>query len=194
MLCTLVLNGLIEGLQQMKWSIGREFDVICVSINPLETPTLAAAKKRTYLKRYARSGAAEGWHFLTGPESSIRRLAGEVGFQYAYEPASKQFAHPSGVVILTPDGKVSGYLLGVTFQGQPLYAALTQAAEHKIGSPVERLILLCFHYNPITGKYGPIILLVVRVLGALTFLALIALVIGLTRKSMLPTAAPPAPP
>jgi protein SCO1 len=183
MLCSLVLNGLIEGLQQIKWSIGRDFEVVCVSINPRETPALASAKKRTYLRRYGREGAAQGWHFLIGGEPSIRQLADEVGFQYAYDPASRQYAHPSGVVILTSTGRISGYQLGVTFPGQPLYATLAQASAQKIGSPVERLILLCFHYNPITGKYGVAIITAVRVLGLATLIGLAALIVGLTRRA-----------
>ncbi len=182
MLCTLVLNGLIEALQQMKWTAGSQFDVVCVSIDPRETPVLAAAKKRVCLRRYARQGSADGWHFLTGAQSSIQPLAQEVGFQYAWEPASRQFAHPSGLVILTPEGKVSGYLFGVTFQGQALHAALAEAAASKIGSPVQRLILLCFHYNPVKGKYGPLIMLTVRLLGAAVFLGLVGLILALSRK------------
>src|SRR5438105_2374187 len=106
MLCTLALNGMVEALEDIKWNIGNQFDVINVSINPRETSALAAAKKRTYLKRYGRAGAAHGWHFLTGDEPAIEQLARQVGFQYAYDPSSRQYAHPSGLIILTPQGKV----------------------------------------------------------------------------------------
>src|SRR5439155_18282696 len=110
MLCTFVLNGMVEGLEDIKWSIGKEFDVVNVSIDPHETTALASAKKRTYLKRYGRTSAAAGWHFLTGEESAIKRLSDEVGFEYVYDKASKQYAHPSGVIILTAQGIVSHYL------------------------------------------------------------------------------------
>jgi protein SCO1/2 len=182
MLCTLVLNGMIEGLQDLKWSIGDQFTVVNVSINPRETSALAAAKQRNYLKRYGRAGAAKGWRFLTGEEAAIKRLADEVGFQYAYDPSSGQYAHASGLVVLTPEGKVARYLFGITFPPKELYAALEIASEHRIGSPIARLILLCFHYNPITGKYGPAIMFTVRLLGAATVLGLIWLILSLLRR------------
>lgn len=182
MLCTLVLNGMVEAAADMKWSIGHDFGILDVSINPRETAALAAAKKRSYLKRYGRSGAAEGWHFLTGRESAIRQLADEVGFRYVYDPVSQQFAHPSGLVILTPEGKVAHYLFGVTFAPKDLYAALRDASDKKVGSPIQELILLCFHYNPITGKYSGLIVVILRVLGAGTILGFLALIIILVRR------------
>jgi protein SCO1/2 len=152
--------------------VGNQFDVINVSIDPKETPALAAAKKRTYLKRYGRHGAAAGWHFLTGDDAAIHKLANEAGYRYVYDPRSKQFAHPSGLVILTPDGKVSHYLFGVTYSPNELDSALRDAAARKTGSPIQQFILLCFHYSPITGKYGKLIMTVVRVSGVATLAAL----------------------
>jgi protein SCO1/2 len=145
-----------------------------VSIDPKETAELALAKKRTYLKRYGRPRAATGWHFLTGDEAQIKKLCDEVGFHYAYDPAVKQYAHPSGLVILTPEGKVSKYFFGVSFSSAEIYAALQDASTHKVGSPIERLVLLCFHYSPIHGKYGALIMTMIRVFGAFT-LGLMAL-------------------
>ncbi|HVV73030.1 MAG TPA: SCO family protein, partial [Verrucomicrobiae bacterium] len=182
MLCTLVLNGMVESAADMKWSIGREFEVLDVSINPEETPALAAAKKRSYVKRYGRSEAAQGWHFLTGNQAAIQQLANEVGFHYAYDPASKQFAHPSGLVILTPQGKVSGYLFGVTFAPKDLYTGLRTATRNQVGSPIQELLLLCFHYNPITGKYSKSVIVVLRVLSAATILGFLGLVVALARR------------
>jgi protein SCO1/2 len=182
MLCTLTLNGLVQAMEDMKWSVGREFDIINVSIDPRETPALALAKKRNYLKKYGRSGADAGWHFLTGDEPAIRALTTEAGFKYVFDPASKQYAHPSGLVILTPDGKISRYLFGVTYHASDLFAALHDASGEKIGSPIQRLILLCFHYNPITGKYGAAIMFTVRILGATTVIGLAWLIILLTRR------------
>ncbi len=187
MLCTLVLNGLVESLEDMKWTAGNEFTVVNVSINPRETPALAAAKKRNYLKRYGRSGASAGWHFLTGAEPAIRRLADEVGFQFAYDTESKQYAHPSGLVILTPKGKVAQYLFGVTFAPRTLYNALGAASSDHIGTPIQRLILLCFHYNPIRGKYGPAIMLCLRFLGFATVLGLAWLLISALRQEKIPS-------
>jgi protein SCO1/2 len=182
MLCTLVLNGMVEALQDLKWSVGDQFEIINVSINPRESSELAAAKKLSYVKRYGRAGAAEGWHFLTGDERSIARLAGIVGFQYAYDDSSRQYAHPSGLVLLTPEAKVSGYLFGVTFSPKELYGSIRTASGSEVGSPIQQLILLCFHYNPITGKYGPTVILIVRLMGAATVLGLIGLVLAMVRS------------
>ncbi|HZR20509.1 MAG TPA: SCO family protein [Verrucomicrobiae bacterium] len=183
MLCTLVLNGLVESLQDMRWRAGDQFTVVNVSINPAEQPALAAAKKQTYLKRYGRSGAAEGWHFLTGREPEIRQLTKTVGFAYQYDPATRQYAHPSGLVVLTPQGKVSGYLFGVTFSSKELYQALHQASSSQIGSPIQRLVLLCFHYNPLTGKYSPTIVGLLRVCGVATVLGIACLVLVSVRRT-----------
>jgi protein SCO1/2 len=188
MLCTLVLNGMVEGLQDIRWTIGKEYEVINVSIDPSETPSLAAAKKHSYLKRYGRDGAEAGWHFLTGDSDAIRRLADEVGFEYAYDSASNQYAHPSGLVILTSEGKISGYQFGVTYSPRELFASLNNASSHKIGSRIQELILLCFHYRPITGRYGNIIMITVRVLGVATLLGLPALVLKMSRKQKLTAA------
>lgn len=172
MLCSITINGMIESLEDMKWAIGDEFNVVNVSINPLETPKLAAAKKANYLKRYGRAGAGEGWSFLTGDEPAIRKLAGEVGFHYAYDPTIKQYAHPAGLVVLTPQGRVSKYLFGVTFSPNQVFAALKTASGNQAGSRVEQLVYLCFCYSPIHGKYGPAIMLAARVLGVATLLGL----------------------
>jgi len=173
MLCTLTFNGMVQAMNDMRWTIGNQFDVVHVSIDPQETPQLALAKKRTYLKRYGRGGASVGWHLLTGDEPEIRKLCDEVGFHYAYDPAVKHYAHPSGLVILTPEGKVAKYFFGVSFSPPELYAALQGASAHKVGSPIERLVLLCFHYSPIHGKYGLLIMTIVRALGAATIAAMV---------------------
>jgi protein SCO1/2 len=172
MLCTLTFNGMVESMAEIKWSIGDQFEVVHVSINPKETSTLAAAKKQTYLKRYGRPGAAIGWHFLTGDEYAIRQLAREAGFQYAFDPSIGQYAHPSGLIVLTPQGKIAKYLFGVKFSPNELYDALKTASESKVGSRIQQLVLLCFHYSPIKGKYGAAIMAVLRLLGAGTLLSL----------------------
>jgi protein SCO1/2 len=188
MLCTLVLNGLVDSASDMRWSIGKDFEVVDVSINPDETPALAAAKKRTYVKRYGRTGAGQGWHFLTGNEASIRQLAKEVGFRYVYDPASRQYAHPSGLIILTPKGEVSHYLFGVTFAPRDFYDALQDASTDRTGSPIQQLILLCFHYDPLTGKYSATIVGMLRLLGGVTVLAVAGIIVWLGRKQNLPGA------
>jgi len=172
MLCTLTLNGLTEAMEDMKWSVGRDFEIIDVSIDPNETPALALAKKSSYMRRYGRAGADSGWHFLTGDTNAIHDLAAAVGYHYEYDPISKEYAHPSGLVILTPSGHVSRYLFGVTYSAGELFPALQAAAARGIGSPIEQFVLVCFHYNPITGKYGPAIMFAVRLGGVVTLLAL----------------------
>jgi protein SCO1/2 len=171
MLCTLALNGAVSTFQDLKWSVGEQFDVIFVSIDPHETAALAAGKKNSYLRSYGR-GQAAGWHFLTGDTNSIQKLADEVGFHFAYDPAIKQFAHPSGFVVLTPDGKISRYFFGVTYSATELNTALHDASAKKTGSPVEQFILLCFHYSPLTGKYGGLVMNVVRGGGIMMMVAL----------------------
>lgn len=182
MLCTLTFNGMVEAMNDMRWSIGNQFNVVQVSIDPKETPELAAAKKQNYVRQYGRAGAGAGWHFLTGDEPNIRKLADEVGFHYAYDPSIKQYAHPSGLVILTPDGKVAKYFFGVKFSPAELYGSLQDASARKVGSPIERLVLLCFHYSPIKGKYGALIMSVVRILGAATLVGMAWLFFAMLRR------------
>ena len=183
MLCTLVLNGLVESMQDLRGNVGEEYDVVNFSIDPAETPALAAAKKASYLRSYGRPGAAAGWHFLTGDEATIRKLCDEIGFHYAYDPVAKQYAHPSGFVVLTPQGKIVRYFFGVDFPGKDLDAALVSASDNRTGSPIRELLLLCFHYSPVTGKYGNLILYSVRTCGIAT-LAILGVLIarGIRRK------------
>lgn len=182
MLCSVVLNGMIGSAQDMQWEIGKQFEVINVSIDPGETPALAAAKKKSYVTRYGRPGAAAGWHFLVGGAAAIRQLTEAVGFQYAYDAQVQQDAHPSGLVILTDKGKVSQYLSGVEFSTPVLQSALETAASEKIGSPIRQLFMLCFHYGPATGKYGRLVMVAVRVLAVLTLLFLAKIIFSLSRQ------------
>ena len=181
MLCSMVLNGLVETLQDMKWKVGDQFVIINFTINPRETSQLASAKKHSYLRRYGRTGAENAWHFLTGDEPAIHQLAREIGFHYAYDPVSKEYAHPSGFVVLTPQGKVARYFFGVSHVPGELYQALADAAINRTGSPIQQLFYLCFHYNPIRGKYGPQIMMVVRVAGFATVLGLSCLMFFMIR-------------
>jgi protein SCO1/2 len=183
MLCTLVFNGMVECLGDMRWTIGKEYDVVFVSIDPNETPRLAASKKANYLKRYGRDGATRGWHFLTGAQSSISELAKAIGYHYAYDPLVKQYAHPSGFVVLTPEGKISHYFMGVTFSPRAVFPAIQAAANKSIGERVQDLVLLCFHYRPLTGRFGPTIMTIVRMSGILTVAGLVFLIFRGTRAS-----------
>lgn len=173
MLCSLINDGLIQALQDLPLSVGKDFQVIEVSIDSAEKPASAAAKKSGYLRQYGRLGGADGWHFLVGDQPSIAQLADQVGFRYAYDPQIRQYAHPSGIVVLTSEGKISRYVFGVRFDAKELRGALVAAKDGKSSSIVSQVFLLCYHYNPITGKYGDLILSILRV-ASLGFLAAIA--------------------
>ncbi|HEV3344773.1 MAG TPA: SCO family protein, partial [Pirellulales bacterium] len=161
--------------------IGRDYDVVTVSFDPRETAELAAEKKTAYVRAYRREGAADGWHFLTGSDESIKRLTETVGFRYRYDAKSDQFAHASGIVVATPQGKLSRYLYGIEYEPTNLRLALVESGENRIGSPVDKVLLLCFHYDPLTGKYGLIIASVIRVAGSLTVLLLGGFLIAMYR-------------
>jgi protein SCO1/2 len=172
MLCSLVLNGLLRSLRTLSFAVGEEFNVVTVSFNPWETPALAAAKKEMYLQSYARPGAEAGWHFLTGDEEAIQQLTRAVGFRYVYDPQSKQYAHASGIMVLTPEGKIARYFYGIEYAPRDLRLGLVEASASTIGSPVDQVLLLCYHYDPQTGKYGVVIMSVLRLAGVATVLSL----------------------
>ncbi|MGI8955346.1 MAG: SCO family protein [Chthoniobacterales bacterium] len=182
MLCTLINDGLIEALQELPFNVGRDFNVINLSIDPHETPNVAAAKRKEYLRRYGRPGAADGWHFLTGNEQSIAQLANEAGFRYQFDPVSNEYAHPSGFIVLTPDGRISRYFFGVNFDPKELRSAIIAASKGEQGSVIKQLILLCCEYNPITGKYGALVLTVLRVLGVGTVILLLGWIFWMSRR------------
>jgi len=172
MLCTQELNGLLTSLKGLSFDIGKQFNVVTISFNPREKPALAAAKKMMYTGLYGRPGAAEGWHFLTGDEASIERLTRAVGFRYAYDSASRQYDHATAIMVLTPAGRISRYFYGIEYPSRDLRLGLVEASAGKIGSPVDQLLLVCYHYDPKTGKYGLLISRVIRLSGLATALAL----------------------
>jgi protein SCO1/2 len=174
MLCTMVLNDLTRGMNGVtSMSAGEQFDVLAVSFDPNETPSLAAAKKEQYVRAYRRPRAEQGMHFLTGSPESIKALTQAVGFRYTWDAEHQVFAHASGIIILTPSGKVSRYFFGLDYQPQDLRLSLLEAAEQKISpSPTDRVLLYCFHYDPRTGRYGLIISRALRAGGVLTMLLL----------------------
>src|SRR5216684_2967227 len=164
MLCTQILNGLVISLRGMSLESGRDFEVVSVSIDATETPELAARKKAEYMRRYAKSSA--GWHFLTGAEPQIRQLADAVGFRYAYDPHTKQYAHASAIMVLPPGGRLSRYFYGIEYAPRDLRLGLVEASENKIGSAADQILLYCYHYDPSTGKYSAIVMNIVRLAGA----------------------------
>jgi protein SCO1 len=171
-LCTLVLNGLLRTLRALSFSIGREFEVVTVSFDPGETAELAKVKKQAYVDSYHRPGASEAWHFLTGTESSIRRLTKAVGFNYVYDAKTDEFAHASAIMVLTPKGKIARYFYGIEYSVRDLKWALMEASQNRIGSLVDQVMIFCFHYDPTSGKYGFAIMNTLRVAGLLTVLLL----------------------
>ncbi|HKV42036.1 MAG TPA: cytochrome c oxidase subunit II, partial [Blastocatellia bacterium] len=181
MLCTQILNGLDRSINILSLDAGKDYGIVTVSINPKETPALAAAKKEVYLSRYRRAGAAEGWHFLTGDEKNIKALTEAVGFKYAYDPRTNLFAHASGIVLLTGSGRVSRYYFGIEYPPRDLRLGLIEASQNKIGTPIDKLLLFCYHYDPSTGKYSLTVLKVVRLAGIVT-LALIGLLVLWMRR------------
>jgi cytochrome c oxidase subunit II len=182
-LCNQVLNGLAGSLKALSFDAGKEFEVVVVSINPRETSGLAAAKKESYARDYGRAGAAAGWHFLTGDPKPIDALTRAVGFRYAYDPMLNQYAHASGVVILTPKGRVARYFYGIEYAPRDLRFGLIEAAEERIGSPVDQVLLLCYQYDPKTGKYSAAVMKSLRLGGVVTLIGVVALLFALNRKA-----------
>jgi protein SCO1 len=182
MLCTQVLSGMVTAFRVMSFSVGKEFDVVTVSFDPREKPALAAAKKKTYLTGYQRPTAAQGWHYLTGDAESIRRLTDTVGFRYHFDEATNQFAHASAIMVLTPQGRLSHYFYGIEYSPRDLRLGLVEASANKIGSPVDQLLLYCYHYDPATGKYGAVVMNMMRVGGMVTLLGMVALLLLLRRR------------
>ncbi len=178
MLCGLMLNGLVDGLEQMEWTPGQEFEIVTVSINPLETPALAKEKKQNYLKRYGRPSAVTGWHFLTGREPEIDRLAETVGFRFAYDPVEQQYAHAAAIFVCTPDGRVARYLYGIEYPAKRLKLGLLEASEGKIGSTIDRIIMYCYHYDPSNRRYSPVAMNIMRVGGGATA-SILAVALGM---------------
>jgi protein SCO1/2 len=172
MLCTQVLNGLVSAIGVLNFSVGQEFDVVAVSFDPGETPELARGKKAAYVDRYKRPGSEAGWHFLTGTQHSITQLTRAVGFRYAYNADVDQYAHASGIMVATPEGTLSHYFYGIEYGPRDLRLALIEAADRKIGSPVDQLLLACFHYDPKSGKYSLAIMRFVQGAGLLTLAAM----------------------
>jgi len=176
MLCTLSLNGLASALKTLSFDAGREFEVVTLSFEHKETPQQAAAAKKTYIERYGRPQAAAGWHFLTGDEAAIAAVTGAVGFRYAWDEETRQYAHPTGVVVATPEGRIARYLYGVEYAPKDLRFALVEASTGRVGTPVDQLLLYCYEYDPVRGRYGATILRTVRFLGILTVLGLVTLI------------------
>ena len=182
MLCTQVLDGLLQSLKELPMDVGKQFNVLTVSIDPKDKPGVARARQEMFTGLYGRPGAQQGWHFLTGEESQIRQLADAAGFRYAYDKQSGQFAHASVIIVLTPDGKISRYFYGIRYPSRDLRLGLVEASAGKIGSPVDQVLLFCYHYDPLTGKYGLLISRIIKTAGALTVFGIALLLFILFRS------------
>lgn len=196
MLCTQIVNALASALRPLTLTPGEAFDVVLVSFDARETPALAKQKKAEALARYGRPETAGAWHFLTGDEPSIKRLTQAAGFRYVWDEETKQFAHPSGIIIVTPDGRPARYLFGIEYGPRDVRLALVEASEGKIGTAADQLLLFCYHYDPMTGRYGFVIMQVLRVAGVATVLALVAFIVVMVRRekrTALARGVPPAP-
>jgi protein SCO1 len=184
MLCGVVLNALVRSLQEFSpESATRNFEFIFISVDPTETSKLALEKKRTYLRQYGWSPAEGRWHFLTGTQSSIQEVAKEIGFNFRYDAVSKQYVHPSGVVVLTPDRRISSYLLGVEFPARQLENSIQQARQKRIGSPVEQVLLLCFSGEPMRGTVGYVVTYALRIGAVATLLGLVLFIRSFSRPA-----------
>jgi len=182
MLCPLALDGLVRSLRPLSFSIGEQFDVLTVSFDPRETSELAAAAKAKYQQDYGRPGTATGWRFLTGTEESIRVLTETVGFKAVYDVEKQQYAHAAGMMVLTPQGRIARYLYGVDVPTRDLRLALVEAAAGQIGSPVDRLLLFCYQYDPAAGKYTMAVMRTLRFAGLAMLLGLGGLLVVMFRR------------
>lgn len=195
MLCNQVLNGMVTAFRVMSFAPGQEFDVVTVSFDPRETPALASAKKKTYvdyLPEGKRAGATAGWHFLTGDDANIKRLTEAIGFRYHFDEATNQFAHASAIYVTTPQGNLARYFYGIEYAPRDLRLGLIEASQNKIGSPVDQLILYCYHYDPATGRYGAVVMNIMRLGGIVTLITLLGLLLVMRHRNRKRTDLPAA--
>ncbi len=181
MLCTQVMNGISSSLRALPFEAGKDFDVVLVSFDPRDTPAAAAEKERTHLEYWASQETASGWHLLTGDEATIARVTDAAGFSYQWDDLTQQFAHVSGVLVVTPEGRLARYFYGVEYSPKELRLALVESGQGKIGSVIDELLLYCYHYDPASGRYGVIVMNLIRAVGVLT-VAFILGVMFLTRR------------
>lgn len=182
MLCGMTTDGLVRSLRALRLSAGTDFEVLSVSFDPRETPEMASAKKGPVMREYGRKGDADGWHFLTGDKESVDALTKAVGFRYVWDQEQKQFAHATGILVLTPQGRVARYFFGIEYSAKDLRLGLIEASDEKIGNVVDQLLLLCYHYDPKVGRYTPAVQNLVRGGGLITLVAVAGLVLALLRR------------
>ncbi|HTP87706.1 MAG TPA: SCO family protein [Bryobacteraceae bacterium] len=182
MLCNMILTGMVNTLKVLSLEPGRDFDIVTISFDPTETPQLAAAKRATYLKEYNRPGAANAWHFLTGDETQIHKVTGAIGFRYRWDDRQKAWAHASGIFIATPEGRLSRYIYGVYYPRRDVRLSLVEASANKIGTLNDQVLLFCYHYDPRNGKYGLVIMNIIRFFCTVTVICLGTFLILMMRR------------
>jgi protein SCO1/2 len=185
-LCPMSMHRSVVGLKRVSLVAGLDYNVVIVSFDPRDTPAMAVQKKATYEKDFGRAGFNSGFHFLTGTQDSVSKLASAIGFGYRYDDATKQFIHAAGIMVATPDGRMSRYFYGIDYSPTDLRMALSEASEHKISSPMDYVLQFCFHYDPAQGKYTVAILNILKVAGCLTVLLLAGLIYLLMRNNKAP--------
>jgi protein SCO1/2 len=192
-LCTEVLNGELRTMKAISLDLGKDFNAVTVSFEPKDTPPLAKAKRDVYAGQYGRPGAADHWHFLTGDQQSIDALTTAVGFQYTYDSSIHQYAHAAAILVLTPDGRIDRYFYGVVYPARDFRLGLVEASQGKIGTLTDQALLYCYEYDPMTGKYGVVVMNVLRAAGGLTVLILgVFMATMFLRERKRPAAIPPA--
>lgn len=181
-LCNMVLEGTVRAASALKTTVGKDYDVVAVSFDPRETPEMARMKKAEIVKEYNRPGSENGWHFLTGSEDASKQLANAVGFHYRFDSMSNQYVHSAAIILLTPEGRVNRYFYGIAYEPRDVRLGLDEASEGKIGSLTDAVLLYCCHYDPATGKYGVVIMNVLRLAGVLTVVMLAGFMIIMLRR------------
>ena len=182
MLCTQVLSSLTSSLGTMSLDAGKDFEVVAISFDPREKPADAVAKRKEFLDRYHRPADNAGWHFLTGEQPEITRTTKAAGFRYVWDEKTQQFAHPTGIIVATPEGRLARYLFGVEYGPRDLRLALVEASSGKIGNAVDSLLLYCYHYDPLTGGYGLVVMRTLRIAGVVTVLAIVSFILLMIRR------------
>jgi protein SCO1/2 len=182
MLCTQVMNGISSSLRALPFEAGKDFDVVLVSFDPRDTPAAAAEKKRTHLDYWTTQNTAAGWHLLTGDEQTIARVTKAAGFTYQWDDLTQQFAHVSGILVVTPEGRLSRYFYGVEYSPKELRLALVESGQGHIGSVIDELLLYCYHYDPASGRYGVIVMNLIRAGGVLTVAFILGIMLLVKRR------------
>lgn len=182
MLCPLTREGLLTSIKELDFLLGNEYRIVSLSINPLESSNDAAAQKAVYVQRYGRPVDEQAWTFLTGDQAAIDQLATAIGFRYVYDAETRQYSHPSGVVVVTPQGHISRYIFGIEFPARDLRLALVEASTERIGTIVDQFLLLCYHYDPQTGRYNLLVMNVLRIAAIVTVAIVGAAIYLMTRR------------